>query len=133
MSESFAWPEGAIYLWTGTATASAIPTYAQSIQGSFERGWDNFATLSGGWRNTLTGERADVTIGTLYTVDNAALRAFDAAKADVHMHIRHDVQGASAGYLLYSGRIDRMSLGGRDDDIYQFTVDYHANVWSAYG
>lgn len=132
MSETFAWPEGAIYLWTGTATARAIPAYAQQVQGTFTQGWDNFATLDGTWHNVLTGQRAEITIGALYTVDTA-LRALADAQTGVHLHLTHSALGASAGYLLYSGRFDRMTLAGREGEVFRFSLAYHANEWSAYG
>lgn len=130
MSETFAWPEGAIYLWTGTA--SAIPAYVQQVQGTFTQGWDNFATLDGAWHNVLTGARAEITIGALYAVDTA-LRALAAAQTGIHLHLTQSALGASAGYLLYSGCIDRVTLAGREGEVYRFSVDYHANDWSAYG
>ena len=83
--------------------------------------------------NVLTGERADITIGTMYTVDNSAIRTLAAAKTAVHMHLAQTALGASAGYLLYSGRIDQVSLAGREGQLYQFSMTYHANDWSAYG
>ena len=132
MGETFAWPEGTIYLWTGSATASAIPAYAQNVQGTFVQGWDNFATCDGNWHDVLTGVRADVTIGALYTVDNA-VKAMVASQTAIHMHIRHTALGASAGYLLYSGRADVVTLAGREGEVFQWSMSYHANVWSAYG
>jgi len=132
MGESFTWSEGNIYLWTGSATASAVPAYAEDTQVTLGYGWDNWATVSGVWNDTLTGERADLTFGTLYTTDNSALMAFHAAKTAVHVHLRHDALNTSAGVYLYSGRIDEVMLAGRTNDIYRFRVTYHANVWSAY-
>lgn len=131
-AEAFVWPEGSIYLWTGTATASAVPGYAQNIQATFVQGWDNYATLTGGYVNTLTGERADVVIGGLATYDTA-LTTLIAAGVDIHMHIRVDALGLSAGRYLYSGRVDQYVLAGREGDAFQYSIAYHANVWSAYG
>lgn len=133
MSETFVWPEGSIHVWTGSATASAVIVYAQAIQGTFTRGWDNFPVLDGTWRDVLTGERADITFNMLYCTNNSAIRTFDAAKTGVHMHLRHTALDASAGVLLYSGRIDMLQLAGSERQSFQNGVTYHANVWSAYG
>jgi hypothetical protein len=133
MSETFSFHESMIYLWTGTATASAAPDYAKHVQGTFIYGWENFPTLDGVWHNVLTGQRADISIGTLYTVDNSALRTLADSQTGIHMHLAHTALGASAGYLLYSGRIDQVLLAGNDNQIYKYNVTYHANEWSAYG
>jgi hypothetical protein len=133
MAETFVWPEGAIYLWTGTATASAIPAYAEYVQGTFMRGWENYATLDGVWHNVQTGQRADITLGTLYTMDNEVIRAMEGTATAVHMELRQSSINGTAGYVLYSGRIDMMALAGREGDTFKFSLSYHANEWSAYG
>ncbi len=60
MAETFAWPEGTVYLWTGTATASAIVAYAERVYGTLVYGVDNFRTLDGTYHNLWTGQRADI-------------------------------------------------------------------------
>lgn len=132
MAEVVSWPEGSIYLWTGSATASAVPGYAQNIQATLTFGWLNYYTVSGEPRDTLTGLRADVTIGGLVTFDPALTTMIQSATA-VHMHIRRDALGASAGYYFYSGRVDQRLFAGREGELYQYSVTYHSNLWSAYG
>lgn len=132
MPEVISWPEGSIYVWTGSATASAVPGYAQNIQATLTWGWDNFWTVSGEPRDTLTGKRADMTVGGLMTFD-AALTNIMQSETAVHIHIRRDALGASAGYYFYSGRIDQHIFAGREGEIYQYSITYHSNIWSAYG
>lgn len=131
MAETYAWPEGTIYIWTGTA-GSALVAYAENVRATFTRGWENYQTLTGTHGDRLTGQRVDVTIGALHHPDNSALRAlFDAATA-VHMHLRESSHLGSAGHFLYSGRIDVLSKAGQQGGLFSVQLDYHSNVWSAY-
>jgi len=132
--EVYAWPEGTIYLYTGTATASALVAYAQNLRASIGRGWDNYRTLTGLYQDALTGLRADVQIGTFYTTDNVTLtRMFESATA-VHMHLKHgSTTIGTAGVFLYSGRLDNIEIAGSDGELFRYAVNYHANAWSAYG
>jgi len=54
MAEVWAWPEASVYLYTGTATASALVAYAQNTRVSLVRGWDNYRTLTGLYQDALT-------------------------------------------------------------------------------
>jgi hypothetical protein len=130
--EAIVWPEGAIYLYTGTATTSALIAYASDVNATLARGWNNYSTLDDVYHDVLTGRRADLTIGNLYTVGNSALRAFEAAHTAVHIHLYQSGVWGSAGYHLYSGRIDRVTLVGREGDVFRHQIAYHANEWSAY-
>ena len=134
MGETFSWPEGAIYAWTGSATSSALLLYAEEIQGAFQRGWENYQTLDGVYHDRHTGQRVDVRVGTLYCRDNSALRAFfDTTAVTVHLHLKHSNSlSESAGYFLYTGVIDALTLDGRKDDLFRYAMSYHSNVWSAY-
>ena len=132
MAETFAWPEGTMYLWTGSATASAIVAYAESVYGTLAYGVDNFRTLDGAYHNLWTGQRADVYIGAMYTTDMLALRKFADAQTGVFLHLKHSGSQGSAGYFLYSGAINSVGLAGREGDVYRLTFAYQANVWSAY-
>lgn len=132
MAEVIAWPEGSIWVWTGTA-GSALLMYAQNSRAFFVRGYDNFSTLDGTYHNVETGQRADVQIESLYTTNATALqKMFDASTA-VHLHMKHAVSGGgSAGHYLWSGRIDYLMYMGQVGDLYRYQIAYHANVWSAY-
>ncbi len=134
MPEVFVWSEGQIYLWTGTATASALIGYAQNIQAPLVRGWANDPSLAGNYRDHLTGQRADVLLGALYTPD-ATIQKIEASATAVHMKLVHTLAGdmGSAGVILYSGRIDSLTYAGSENNPYTYTLSYHANRWSAFG
>lgn len=132
MAETFSWMEGQVYVWTGSATASAVVAYAQDMQGALVRGWDNRARADGSYSNALTGRRADITIHAMFTYDATLLRINESATA-VHVHLKQSNALGSAGYFLYSGRIDRIDFQGSEGNPYVYGLAYHANVWSAYG
>lgn len=132
MSETFSWTEGNIYVWTGTATASAQITYAENNTLTLARGWDNRPTLAGTYNDHLTGMRADLSVGALYAYDNTLARMIESATA-IHLHLKHSGKVGSAGYYLYSGYVDSIVYNGAQDAPYRYTFSYHANRWSAYG
>lgn len=132
--EAFTYSESYAWLWTGstTASASALIAFAESTRGTFQKGFQNYQTLTGTYGDRLTGQRADVNIGALHHLDNAALRAmFDAGTA-VHMHIFESSIGYSAGHFLWSGRIDTLDKAGQRGGIFTVQLSYHCNSWSAY-
>lgn len=133
MSESFAWPEGAVWLWTGSAAGSALAAYATETRVSVAHGWDSYRTLDGAWHTRHTGQRADVQIGALYCRDNAALLALADAQTAVHLHFRHaNPLNETAGRFLWSGVIDALEEIGREGDLYRLALRYHCHAWSAY-
>lgn len=134
MAETFTWAEGLVYAWTGGAGAtSALLAYAESVWAQFNKGYDNFQTLTGTYQDRYTGQRADLYLTTRYITDNSALRQMFENGTAVHMHLLHSGIHGSAGYYLYSGRIDGVDLNEREADIMRQSVTYHCNVWSAYG
>jgi hypothetical protein len=133
MSEAFSWPEGNLYLITGSATASALLGYVKSLQLNPFRGWENYQTLDGTWHNRQTGRRIDVSVSLAHTVDNAILDAvFDASHTAVHLHHVAAYTGVSAGCIMYSGVIDTLSTNGNEGDLFVRQFTYHCNNWSAY-
>lgn len=130
--ETFTWSEGLVYVWSATASSSAMIAYAQNSRVAIQRGWVNRATLDGNYWDHLTGQRVDVTIGALFSPDLTIQRLFNSATA-LHLHLGHSSLVGSAGYLLYSGQIDSLELIGGDGQTFQFNMNYHANSWSAYG
>lgn len=135
MSEVYSWTEGSLYLYTGSATASAVVTYAENSHLTLMRGWDNRANLSGNYRDHLTGQRADLTIQTMLSNDWRAVLMYESATA-VHLHIKQikpSYMTASAGVWLYSGRVDSLQFNGSRNQAYTFSLSYHCNAWSAYG
>jgi hypothetical protein len=132
MAEVFGWPEGRVYYWTGTATASGEPGYFEAASFSLTYGYSNYRTMDSAYHDTLTGQRADVTIGSMWSTN--ALLAIADARTAVHLHfVASGSTNGTAGIYLYSGRIDRLELQGQNNDVYRQSVTYHANVWSAYG
>lgn len=132
MAETFAWPEGDVIMWTGTASAVVVG-YTQQTNAQFTQGWANVGpTIGGSYSDHLTGKRVNVSMTLLYYPGSVAQAMFEAATA-VHMHLRHNNGvGGSAGHYLYSGRIDTMTPAGGERNMYTLALTYHANVWSAY-
>jgi hypothetical protein len=130
--EVYTWPEGAVYLWTGTTGNSALIAYATDTQIREVHGFINFPTLTGTYHDVITGRRADVGIGALYLADSLVLQQFASAETAVHMHLAHTANGASAGRFLWSGRIDSYENAGRQGALFTVRLNYHANIWSAY-
>jgi len=132
MPEAISWPEGCIYLWTGSATASALLGYAQDMSVNFFVGYDNYQTFDTAFHDNATGQRADANIGTLYTTDSLTLFKMYNAQTAVHVHFKHSGVYGSAGVYLYSGRMDSVILAGTDKMMITWRCQYHANRWSAY-
>lgn len=131
MAEVVGWPEGQIYVWTGTATASALVGYAENLSLTFQRGFINRETLSGGYYDYTTGRRADVNCGAVWSYDGTLRYMYDSATA-VHMKLIHSSLGNSAGYLFYSGRMDTLAAQGAEGNVLKFNIQAHFNVWSAF-
>ena len=135
MAETFSWPEGQVYLWTGSAQKTAVG-FAKSTDIALQYGYIN--QQAGGvssYYNYLTGQRADITIEALLTNDGGILRIGEARTA-VHMKLENKYQTGitgSAGILLWSGVINGFNTNGTEGNAYSFRVSYHANTWSAYG
>jgi len=132
MVETFAWPDGSVYLWTGIE-AAAVVGYATQTNAQFVHGWANVGpTIGGTYSDHLTGKRVNVSLTLNYHPGSVAQTMFEAATA-VHMELRHlDGVGGSAGYLLYSGRFDSVTPAGDERSVYTLAATYHANSWSAY-
>ena len=133
MSESYSWPEGVIALYSGHASpvTSAILAYVRNVNANLVRGWVNRETMAGGYYDVFTGQRADMTIGELYSYGASALRMIESATA-LHIKLNHTSIVGSAGLFFYSGRVDSMALQGAEDGIFEWTLTYHANAWSAF-
>lgn len=132
MPEAISWPEGSIYMWTGSATASALLGYAKDMNVNLVVGYDNYQTFDTAYHDNDTGQRADANIGTLYTIDSITSWQFFDAKTAVHIHFQFTGVYGSAGIYLYSGRIDSVVPAGTEKTMFQWRFQYHANRWSAY-
>lgn len=131
-AEVFVWPEGQIALFTGTGAASALIAYARNSQATLTHGWINRPNVSGLYQDHLTGRRADIAIQALYTWDATLIKLAEAETA-LHMKLWHNGVNGSAGLFIFSGRVDALALVGSEDAPYAFSLNYHANVWSAWG
>lgn len=132
MAEAYSWAEGQIAFWTGSATASAVVAYAQNSDLALARGWINRQSLAGSYADLLSGQRADLTVGAVYTSDPTLVRMVESATA-IHVRVNHtNAVNGSAGFLLYSGRVDMLRFAGTQDAPYTYQLTYHANQWSAY-
>jgi hypothetical protein len=130
--EVFSHLEGNVWLWTGTA-GSALIAYLTDTDISMVHGVENYRTFDSAYHNLWTGQRADIAVGALYTVDRLTLQVWFDAKTAVHVHIPlYNSAGGSAGFYYYTGALDSLRLNGRENDLYRWSLQYHANVWSAY-
>ena len=132
MAEAYSWPEGSISFWTGSASASAVVAYAQNSDLALAWGWINRQSLAGTYSDLFSGQRADLSVGAVYTSDATLYRMVASATA-VHARIVHyNPVNGSAGFVLYSGRVDALRYAGSEDAPYTYQLTYHANAWSAY-
>lgn len=134
MAEAYSWIEATVTIWTGNAVpvTSAVIAYAKGINGINNKGLDNRVSMGGTYRDHLTGQRADITIGAFYTYDTRVMR-IEAANTAVHMKLNHSSVNGSAGFVYYSGRFDNLALVGGDGQVFEFNATYHSNAWSGYG
>ena len=131
-AEVYSWMEGEIWIWTGAAAASSEPQFAQSLDFSISHQWDNRKPASGNYFDVKMGQRADVTIGGLLTQHFTVPKMFQSGTA-VHMKLMQSGVNGTAGYIFYSGAIDRLQFAGAEGGIFRSTLQYHANSWTAFG
>lgn len=133
MAESFSWNEGNLYLYTGAATpsTSAVFALARDTRANFALGWDNRAAANRTYRDHLTGQRCDVYVNAVYTVDTTLAKIHESATA-VHMKLLQSNGIGSAGYFLYSGRIDSLQYQGNERNPFIYTLNAHFNSWSGF-
>lgn len=133
MAESFVWPEGTLFIYTGNATpsTSAVVAYAQNTRLPLNYGWDNRAAADGTYYDHRTGQRAELSCGAVMTVDSTLAKMFASATAIHAKFINANVIG-SAGFWLYSGRIDNLQYQGNEKNPFTYTLNAHFNQWSAF-
>jgi len=133
MPEAFSWNEGNVYIWTGNASpsTSAVFAHAQNTRMPFAIGWDNRAAASGTYYDHKTGQRCDVSIAAIYTVDSTIAKIFASATA-VHMKFINTNAIGSGGYFLYSGRIDSLQYQGTEKAPFTYSLNAHFNNWSGF-
>jgi hypothetical protein len=130
-SEAISWPEGQLIIWTGIGAASAVVAYAQNNSLNLTYGWVNREQMSGGYYDVLTGQHAALSVGAVMCYDGTIRRLAD-AKTAVHMKFMGSSIVGTAGYALYSGRIDNLSFNGTEAAPYTFTLAAHFNVWTGF-
>jgi len=131
-AETYAWPEGELLIWTGSAASVGVGRMNNSTH-QIVHGWLNAGpSLSGVYTDHLTGKRANVSIAAGFTYDTELIRIMQAATA-VHIEARYSSVNGSAGWKFYSGRIDSQTVQGGAAGLFNFTMTYHSNDWSAYG
>lgn len=132
MSEVFAWPEGALYIWSGSANASgASVAYVNNASIAMQYQWGNEALLDGSYRNHLQGKRGNINVTFAYTMNDAIVTLAEAT-ATVHFKLQHDGVNGSAGFIAYSGKIDSLNVQGSENGTYAVSMAAHCNLWSAY-
>lgn len=132
MSEVYAHAEGAAYIWTGDASASGNAiSFVENVSVVMQRQWANDPDLSGGYRDHLISERANISLGQLY-VHGTDLQALHDAATAVHFKFLHSNGLGSGGIHIWSGRIDNLTLQGAEAGVYRYALAGHANRWSGF-
>lgn len=132
MPEVYGWPEGLIYVYTGVTAQSGQPVaYAEQVQANFLVQWSNDPSMSGTYRDHKVGQRVDYSHGALYTFDQRLRQIFDLQTA-VHVKLLHSSVNGTAGYFLFSGRLDGLNFNGSQGNPFRYTLAGHANQWSAF-
>ena len=131
-AEVFAWPEGEVLLWTGSATPYAVG-YANGVAVQVTEGWRNRGpSLGGTYNDFLTGRIAYVNVRAGYTYDADLIGIMQAGTA-VHCEVRHSGINGTAGVVLHSGRLSNLTINGQAGGLFTYSLNYYANHWSAYG
>lgn len=133
MPEAFSWMEGSCWFYTGNASpsTSAVFAYAENTRTPVNRGWDNRPAANGTYYDHLTGQRCDVYINAVYTVDTTLAKIHESATA-IHMKFLYSNGIGSAGYFFYSGRIDSLQFQGSEKNAFTYAFQAHFNAWSAF-
>lgn len=131
MPEAYSWMEGTLLVYTGNMATSAVVAYATQCSLNLSRGVVNNETLAGTYYDYATGKRADFTVGMVMTYDGTIRRLFDSATA-VHMKFMNSSINGTAGYMLYSGRMDTLNLVGNEGGVFAHTLAAHFNQWSGF-
>lgn len=132
MPEAYGWSEGTLHVYTGTTAQSGTPiAYVQNVSLPVMRGWQSEPSVSGVYRDHLTGLSIQLNAGILYTFDKTLQRIFESATA-VHAKLMHSSVNGTGGYFLMSGRIDSLNYNGANGGVLQYSLAMHANIWSAF-
>lgn len=133
--EVYTFAEGKLFLYasaSGATTGSGIG-FAENARLRLTYGWHNYRTLDGVYHDLLTGQRADLSIGTLYA--DRVLFALVNASAAVNARFEGSQPslGRSALFVLYSGAVDNFEIEQANAQNWRAAYGMHANTWSAFG
>lgn len=132
MPEPFSFAEGTLHVWTGAATASGSAlAYVHSARFAPAWGWQSDLALDGSAYEHLTGQRAALAFTFAHTSERA-LALLAQTTALLHFKLTHSGLDGSAGYIAWSGRVDRLEVLAAPESWVACTVEAHAPTWSAF-
>jgi hypothetical protein len=136
--ETFSFAEGRLYLYasaSGNTSGSGIG-FAENASLKFAYGWVERVGANNRLVRVLTGQRADLAIGTLL----ADLALFRLANATAAVNAKFEglvSAGAalqkSAVWVLYSGVVDEAGITQGQGQLFRGNYSMHAHEWSAFG
>jgi hypothetical protein len=134
--EVFAFPEGKLYLYasaSGTASGSGV-AWVENAEIGFVYGWLDEERMGGVHREYRTGQRVDLTIGTMVG-DLSLWRLADAGSA-LNAKFEGLVTGGriqSAQWIIYSGMADSVRIAQQDGDLFRGQFAMHGWEYSGFG
>lgn len=133
MSEAFSHREGALYLWTGVATASGSPiAFVNNVNLSFQYTWQNQLSIGTGRYEWVNDRRVDVMFGTLWAKGDTIQQIADATGSVVHMKVEASGVNGSGGWIVYSGQIDSVQVMSQRAGVDSMNVMAHGFAWTGY-
>lgn len=134
MPEAYSFREGTLHLWTGAATASGASVgYAQNVNIDLGLDFQADPALSGNYRTHLAGRQGTYSVEMLWTYSSAVRQIFFAETAGgVHFKITEAGVNGSAGIILYSGSMNRLTYQGSEGALMRMSLGGFGHVWSAF-
>lgn len=121
-----------LHIYTGGQTASGSALgFVDSTQIFPSWQWQTDASLSGTYRDHLVGIHCRFSMQAIYTTDQRIERLAQSATALHFKLIQNNIHG-SAGYFMYTAHIDNLALQGGNGNVWRYTLNAHANLWSAF-
>ena len=133
MNEVFAWPEGDLYLYTGSHTASgSVIAYVRNINVGINVAWQSDPAVDGTYRAHYTDQRADYSFSVDWAYGETLYTLFNAQTA-VHLKMQANMATiGSAGLFIYSGVMPSFNYAGADLGVFNQTVNGFGHSWSAF-
>lgn len=130
--EAFGWPDSVVYASTGVAFAtSAIIGLAEQTTVNRQYAWVNTVASNGRYYNHITGQRADVNIGQIYSYDKTLEKIAELQTA-LHMKLVYTGANGTAGIFLYSGQIQSLNIVGAPGQLFKATFAAFFNNWQTF-